>query len=127
MAEDKATRIIDPKQKAYLQTHYFKGQPFRFFGDNRGCIVSKNLRTTYDSNTGNLVSDIEYNDLVKHFKNMGFIIQDSTAPIENLNKKVNNQVKPKEDNKPSNTQIKKEDKEVKNDLSEVKEEIKSKQ
>lgn len=64
-------RIYDPKQQGVAITHQFKGNDFIFFNNKRGCLIGKGLRPSLDMN-GNTVTDYGWEEVVEHFKGMGF-------------------------------------------------------
>lgn len=64
-------RIYDPKQRGVAVTHQFRGHDFIFFNNKRGCLIGKGLKPTLDMN-GNTVSDYGWEEVVEHFKGMGF-------------------------------------------------------
>ena len=80
-----AVRIYNPKQKIICQTHEFRGYKFNFFNNNRGVIVGKGVRTAYDQK-GNVVADFGWEDVVEHFKGMGFKVDE--LDLEGKVKKV---------------------------------------
>jgi len=104
-------RIYDPKQQGHAVTHKFKNHDFVFFNNpnNKGCLIGKGLRPTYDAK-GEVVTDFGWEEVVEHFKGMGFKVVElgldgkpkkkanpnPQKPNENPNENKN---KPKEDKK----------------------------
>ena len=66
-------RIFDPKQQIVANTHQFRGHDFVFFNKKRGILIGKGLRPTSDMK-GEQLTDYGWEDIVEHFKGMGFKI-----------------------------------------------------
>ena len=77
MAEDRATRIINPKQSAPVRTEIFKGYGFTFFGGGRGCVLSKTLKKHTDVQNPGKSYYTDYKEVTEHFKAKGYILEDT--------------------------------------------------
>lgn len=77
-------KIYQPNQMGYVNTQEFRGRKFNFFNNNRGCIFGKGITKNFAPN-GEVVSDYTIEDIVEHFRSLGFTIEEYDSAGRRMN------------------------------------------